>query len=307
MIGISPGTTNDKYISYNSSFLERDNSLEPSPERGKLGFIHGTSQADSSKEDIQNRELLGLIDAASQPEGITGARQFPFMEGRVTSMVSPHQASMEAGPDLSRVAMVFWTDGRAFLPSFREAESLTTDSEQEYAALNFILYSHIRRRLEPSAVINQWGVSGALQPLSAGLEFPNVTADLEPTDKRANLSEISQRLADVAQREDDWDGLESLKPNEISLNRARYIMEKLLNSVFFEGKGELWVAPYICSDEDGYITVEWYGEERQLHLHIEEEEVEYITLEKTDTKRKTGGDTLPSDDCFELWKWLINE
>lgn len=145
------------------------------------------------------------------------------------------------------------------------------------------------------------------QRISAGLEFPNVTADLEPTGKSVNLSEISQRLADIAQREDDWDGLESLKPNEISLNRARYIMEKLLNSVFSEGKGELWFAPYICSDEDGYITVEWYGEERQLHLHIEEEEVEYITLEKTNTKREMDGDTLPSDDCFELWKWLISD
>ena len=117
--------------------------------------------------------------------------------------------------------------------------------------------------------------------------------------------EMLERLNVIAQREDNWDELGSMKPNRISLDRAEVIMMKLLDSVI--SNGDKWVKPYICSDEDGYVTVEWTGGKRQLYLRIEEDEVEYITLERINTKRKMGGDTIRGDDCFEIWKWLIDE
>ena len=128
-----------------------------------------------------------------------------------------------------------------------------------------------------------------------------------PVDKSILSSEIAQRLNDIAQREDNWDGLGSLKPKEISLERTQHIMEKLLDSVISERKEDVWFSPFISSDEDGYVTVEWTGGKRELHLRIEENEIECITLEKINTTRKMGGDTIPGDDCFETWKWLINE
>ena len=82
-------------------------------------------------------------------------------------------------------------------------------------------------------------------------------------------------------------------------------MMKLLDSVI--SNRYKWKKPYICSDEDGYITVEWYGDERELHLRIEEDEIEYTHLESIDTKMKAHVDTNGGDDCFALWKWLINE
>ena len=93
------------------------------------------------------------------------------------------------------------------------------------------------------------------------------------------------------------------KPIELSLDRAKRLMEKLLDTVI--SGGHSWLAPFISSDEDGYITVEWYGGERQLHLRIEEDEVEYIKLQRTNTQREVHVEAIRSDDWFALWKWLI--
>ena len=136
-------------------------------------------------------------------------------------------------------------------------------------------------------------------------EVSPTTDVVEATYKNIILGEMLERLDVIAQRADNWDGLGSLKPNKISLDRADCIMMKLLDSVI--SNGVEWTEPYICSDEDGYVTVEWTGGKRQLYLRIEEDEVEYITLERINTKRKMGGDTIRGDDCFEIWKWLINE
>ena len=121
--------------------------------------------------------------------------------------------------------------------------------------------------------------------------------------KKPILDELLARFDVIAQREDNWDGYESKKPIELSLDRAKRLMEKLLDTVI--SGGHSWLAPFISSDEDGYITVEWYGEERQLHLRIEEDEVEYIKLQRTNTQREVHVEAIRSDDCFALWKWLI--
>lgn len=148
-----------------------------------------------------------------------------------------------------------------------------------------------------------WEARKELLPFSETKASPT-TDVVEEIYANIILGEIFTRLEIIAQREDDWDGLGSMRPNEISLGRAGLIMMKLLDSVI--SNEDEWIDPYICSDEDGYVTVEWTGGKRQLYLRIEEDEVEYITLERITTKRKMGGDTIRGDDCFEIWKWLIN-
>ena len=136
-------------------------------------------------------------------------------------------------------------------------------------------------------------------------EVSPTTDVVEKIYKNIILGEMFARLEVIAQREDDWDGLGSMKPNKISLDRAEHIMMKLLDSIISDE--DEWIEPYICSDENGYITIEWYGNERELHLRIEEREVEYIEIESIDTEMRAHVDTISGDDCSVLWKWLINE
>ena len=168
------------------------------------------------------------------------------------------------------------------------------------------LQRRLRRRETGLATIWWRGDTPSwLSSQSAVPMMPNVYP--APVDKSILPSEIVQRFSEIAQREDNWDGLGSLKPKEISRERAQHILEKLFYFVISKKKEDLWFTPFISSDEEGYVTVEWTGGKRELHLRIEENEIEYVTLEKINTTRKMGGDTISGDDCFETWKWLINE
>lgn len=127
---------------------------------------------------------------------------------------------------------------------------------------------------------------------------------------------ISERFDVLAQREDNWDGYDSKKPTGFTLNCAKYLMEDLFDSII--SAGHPWLTPFISSDEDGYITVEWHKGKRELHFDIQENEVEYTKIWGPSTEflppSTDGGETtmkihidfLNRDDYLMLWKWLLD-
>ena len=308
MTGISSDATNDQHILYNPLFLEEDNGPEqPAPKLGKpLGFTHGTSQADSSRADIQNRESLELVAATFQPERIIGPRQLLFIEEPAVAMIGSHRAFMEARLDFPRVVMAPWAVSGVFQPSFCEVESPTTEVGRAHTDLRAELYPYIRRILERSSVRNQWEVSGEFQPRWSEAESSTVTSNLGNLDTNAIWSEILERFNVIAQREDNWDGLESKKPINSSLVRAKRLIKKLLDDLLSAGYSWHMFKPLISCDEDGYITVRWRGKGKRLHLRIEEDEVRYIKSWRENNKRKARTCRTCSDNCFEIWEWLMN-
>ena len=115
--------------------------------------------------------------------------------------------------------------------------------------------------------------------------------------------QMLERFDVISRREDNWDGYESRKPNKRSLDVSKQFMDEFLDVVVSEGHS--WLAPLISSDEDGHITVEWYGEERQLHLQIEEDEVVYIQAWGPNIDTEMHVDTLYRKDYLALWTWLL--
>ena len=116
--------------------------------------------------------------------------------------------------------------------------------------------------------------------------------------------QILEQFDVIAQREDNWDEYESKKPNKLSLNGAKHFMEEFLDTVVSEGHS--WLTPLISSEEDGYITVEWYGEARQLHLQIEGDEVVYIQVWGPNIETEMHVDILHRGDYITIWKWLLD-
>ena len=57
-------------------------------------------------------------------------------------------------------------------------------------------------------------------------EATPTTAVVDEIYKNIILGEILERLNVIAQREDNWDGLGSMKPISISLDRTKHIMDK---------------------------------------------------------------------------------
>ena len=167
-----------------------------------------------------------------------------------------------------------------------------------------------RKPVEPSDVIAQQEDDIALSPILRGIESPTANENFihiyESAIRYFRKREISECLDVIAQREDNWDGLESNKPIQSSLVHAKRLIEKLLDDILYAGYSWRRFKPLISSDEDGYITIRWIGEGKRLHFQFKGKEVEYITLERIKTKRKMGGDTIRDDNCFEIWEWLIN-
>ena len=122
--------------------------------------------------------------------------------------------------------------------------------------------------------------------------------------KNIILGEIAEQLYVISQREDNWDGYGSKSPNNLSLDNARRLMNEFVDAIVSEGEVSL-TPSLISSDEDGHITVEWHEEGRQLHLQIEEEEVDYIQVWGPNIDTEMYVDTFHSKDYLTLWKWLI--
>ena len=133
----------------------------------------------------------------------------------------------------------------------------------------------------------------------------SLSTDVEENiDKDTIWAEVLERFDIIAQRADNWDGYESKSPNELSLNNARQFMNEFVDTIVSEGEVPL-TPSLISSDEDGHITVEWHGEGRQLHLQIEENEVDYIQVWGPNIDTEMHVDTLHSTDYLTLWKWLL--
>ena len=117
--------------------------------------------------------------------------------------------------------------------------------------------------------------------------------------------QLSERFDVLAQREDNWDGYDSKKPTKMTLVRAENIIGELFNSII--SGGHPWRTPFISSDEDGNVTLEWYEEKRQLHIQISEDEIEYIQVWGINIDTEMHVDFLKRGDYLLLWEWLIDE
>lgn len=117
--------------------------------------------------------------------------------------------------------------------------------------------------------------------------------------------EILDRFTVLTQREDNWDGYDSKKPTQSTLDHAMDIMEDFFDSI--TSKGYSWLRPFISSDEDGNVTVEWSEEKRRLHIQIGENEAEYIQVWGVNIDTEMHVDFLSRDDYLTLWEWLLDE
>lgn len=116
--------------------------------------------------------------------------------------------------------------------------------------------------------------------------------------------QLSERFDVLAQREDNWDGYDSKKPTKLTLVRAENLIGELFDSII--SAGHPWHTPFISSDEDGYITAAWHKGDRELHLEIEENEVEYTKIWGKNHEMKMEIDSLDSGNLLTHWEWLID-
>ena len=128
----------------------------------------------------------------------------------------------------------------------------------------------------------------------------------QETERDSQKRKVLERLTVIAQREDNWDGYDSKKPTELTIKRAEHFIKGLLDNEVISAR-LLQLEPFICSDEDGYITIECYKGKRSLCFDIQEDETNYTKIEKTSANTMTQTDSLNQDNYLPLLEWFLDE
>ena len=128
----------------------------------------------------------------------------------------------------------------------------------------------------------------------------------QETEQDSQKRKVLERLAVIAQREDNWDGYDSKKPTELTINRADHFIKGLLDNDVISAR-LLQLEPFICSDEDGYITIECYKGKRSLCFDIQEDETKYTKIERTSANTLTQTASLNQDNYLPLLEWFLDE
>ena len=120
---------------------------------------------------------------------------------------------------------------------------------------------------------------------------------------RPELEEaFKQKLRQISYRLANWDDKGSLKPNPIALSKTHIILENFLNAIIESGR--IWRTPFISSDEDGHITLEWENGLHELHIEISENTEEYLKIWGINIEHEMHLGFLQPSEYVDLWDWL---
>ena len=119
--------------------------------------------------------------------------------------------------------------------------------------------------------------------------------------KHSNV--VQQYLNILRNRKDNWDDEGSKAPTKPTVDHAEQVITTLLSSAICFGDN--WFNPFISSDLDGDITAVWRKDERELHLQIGEENVEYFKVWGINIHTEMDIDFLTDEDYLTVWQWLI--
>lgn len=116
------------------------------------------------------------------------------------------------------------------------------------------------------------------------------------------LDAFKGKLLKIAERENNWDGKGSKKPSLHVQSKAHITLENFLYSIV--NSGRLWLTPFVSSDENGHITIQWNSGDHELHIEISDEGAEYIKVWGVNIEHEMHLGILKGKEFFSLWDWL---
>ena len=117
--------------------------------------------------------------------------------------------------------------------------------------------------------------------------------------------EISRQFDIVKTWNDSWTDFGLERPSDLVIFHSENVVSSLLDRIITAGYE--WISPVISGDGDGNVSVIWYKQERELHLQIGENDVEYFKVWGINIDTEMEVDFLRNHHFLTLWKWLINE
>lgn len=129
--------------------------------------------------------------------------------------------------------------------------------------------------------------------------------DINESEMAKNIGIVLEYIDNLSHNNSYLEEYEIQPPNKKCIDNAKRLIISLISEIY--SNGLRWIDPYVSSEEEDHILIEWYTDERQLHLEINDNDVEYIAFPtgKADSEMRDG--KFNYKNCISHWKWLINE
>jgi hypothetical protein len=119
-------------------------------------------------------------------------------------------------------------------------------------------------------------------------------------------SAIADRFRVISVRKDDWDKKESKAPSAEAIESAKPV---IINATRILGRflvpASQPTPPFITTDEEGAVTVQWNYQGRELHLRFTATDAEYTKVWGTNIHSEMEEDYLKDDSLKSLCQWLL--
>lgn len=115
------------------------------------------------------------------------------------------------------------------------------------------------------------------------------------------LKNIRNRFKELAHRPDNWDERGSKAVNIDSLIEAIFLMNSLWETAYVKELG----APFIGSDENGNIDIEYKFDGRDLHFEVEPNRIDYLKMWGPRIKEDMEFGDLKDVELVDLFEWLV--
>lgn len=117
------------------------------------------------------------------------------------------------------------------------------------------------------------------------------------------LSETERDVCKLRDRLEDWDGHDAPRPKPAAIRHAYTWVESLYRDV----RAQLWIKPYVSSDEEGDVSFEWWNGRKRLTVYLSPKTAEYVKVEKIDSSLEMKDGFIETPKArLDLWKWLTD-
>lgn len=110
-------------------------------------------------------------------------------------------------------------------------------------------------------------------------------------------------ILDLQKRAEGWDGYDAPAPQRAAIEAALNWVEKLSQAADSTRFG--WSKPYVSSDEDGNVSLEWWKGERKVTIYISPQETEYVKVWGTNILTEMADGFVENIRTWlAIWTWL---
>lgn len=106
----------------------------------------------------------------------------------------------------------------------------------------------------------------------------------------------------VAKREDNWDGYGSAKATDVVVSRAIGAVSNFVDVAMTAGLE--WQHPFVGSNEEGEISLEWWRGAKKLTLYVGPEETHYVSSWGSNIDTHMDAGLLADNDFIKQWRWF---